>query len=253
MQPTRAAVLSGVEDSSVCRGAHSGVGAQPTKGGIEWSSREDPAVDISGKVATSLSEEPARLYAAHYLDLLTANWRELQTTLRRTLGLLALSAGAFELIRSAQLQEATVAGLKISNFSNIQKLLPVVVAYLAFQLVVHHTTTLYYQRIHTGFHQTLHPKLREERLHVALRPVANLWWEPSTLAYASGVQGRLARNLGNAWSLATVFGVVAFEVYAYVRLLDAFGANWLVLTSVGLTVLLLARTLAELRLETGLD
>jgi hypothetical protein len=214
---------------------------------------KDRLMKLGDKVARSLEEDAARLYAPSYLDILTANWRELTTTIRKTLGLLLLAAGAFELIRSAQVQEATFAGLKISNFSSIEKLLPVVVAYLAFQLVVHQTTTVYYQRIHTSFHRTLHQVLHEQRLHVALRPAANLWWDPSTLAYASGDRGRLSRGLGDAWSVATVGGILAFEVYAYVRLFASFGWNWLVLVSLALTVLLLARAVVELGLEPELD
>jgi hypothetical protein len=210
-------------------------------------------MDIASKVETSLAEDEARVYASSYLDILTANWRELQTTIRRTLGLTLFTAAAFELIRSGQVQEASLFGLEVSTFSDIQKLLPAAVAYLVFQLVVHYTTTLYYQRIHSGFHGYLHPQLRNERLHIALRPAANLWWEPSSLAYASEVRGRLARQLGDLWSVATVAGVVAFEIYAYVQLFRSFGTNWLVLVSLGLTLLLAGRTIAELRVETELD
>jgi hypothetical protein len=210
-------------------------------------------MDISRDVAEALREDASRAFAEQYLDVLTTNWRELKSTVRKTLGWLLISAAAFELIRSAQLREATVAGLKVSDFSDIEKLLPVVVAYLAFQLLVHRTTTVYYQRLHTQFHGTLHRRLRDKNLHVALRPAANLWWDPSTLAYASGDHGRIARHLGRAWSLATVLGIVLFEALAFVHLFGRYGLDALAILSLALVLLLVARTLAELWLETELS
>jgi hypothetical protein len=214
--------------------------------------RETGDMDVGARIDDALSDEASRSYSTEYLSILTENWRELKTTVRKTLGLLLLAAGAFELIRSAQLTKATIAGLEISNFSNIEKLLPVVVAYLAFQVVVHHTVTVYYQRIHTRFHRILHPRLGHQELHVALRPSSNLWWEPSTLAYATGEHGRRARILADGFALATVLGVLAFELYAYDRLFASYGPDWLVFVSLALTALLLVRAAAELRLESQL-
>src|SRR4051794_32340852 len=140
---------------------------------------EHLGMDIEKDVAETLDEAASRSYGVQYLDLLTKNWAEAKATTRKVLGLLLLTTAAFELIRRAQVKEATIAGVKISDLSNVEKVLPVVVAYFVFQLVALHTTTVYFQRIHTRFHAVLHPELRKRRLHVALRPIASLWWEPS--------------------------------------------------------------------------
>jgi hypothetical protein len=215
--------------------------------------REQSRVDIERDVAEALAEKASRSYGVQYLDLLTKNWSEVKIAVRKALGLLLVVTAAFELIRRAQLTEATVAGLKISNLSNLEKVLPVGVAYLAFQLVAHHTTTVYFQRIHTRFHAELHGELRKQRLHVALRPIANLWWEPSNLAYASADTGRLARALAQVWALATVVATLGFQAYAYQYLLSTYGANWLVILSLLFSLLLIARAAAELRLERELQ
>jgi hypothetical protein len=208
---------------------------------------------LDKRVTAALQEDASRAYAETYLALLTTNWVAAKDTARKTLAWLLGSAAAFELIAAAQLREATVAGLEISNFSTVEKLLPVVVAYLAFQLVVLHTMDAYFQRIHSSVHGVVHAQLREQALHVALRPMANSWWEPSTLAYASGSSGQRARLLGQVWALATMLAIAAFEVLAYVRLFNRYGAQWLVLASLALSLLLAARVAAELCLETVLD
>jgi hypothetical protein len=214
---------------------------------------EIPKMDIAADIAKAMDDQKSSAYADEYLDVLTANWRELKSTVRKTLASLLVGAAAFELIRTAKLREATIAGLKISDFASIERFLPLVVMYMGFQLLVHRTTTVYYQRIHTEIHKRLHPQLWERKLHVALPPAANLWWDPSTLAYASGRQGATARGLGQVWLAATVLALLGFEVFAYEQLFERYGMDFLVLLSLALAILVLTRTVAELWLEHELE
>lgn len=116
----------------------------------------------------------------------------------------------FELLTRASIQKVSLAGFEISDLSGVRKVLPLLVAYYLYEIVFYGRANLDYQEAHRGVLDSTQLGLIEKGLDYFL--------EPQEAAIAGSRlfgSGGLANRLSEMISGVILFGIIAFEIYAF--------------------------------------
>jgi hypothetical protein len=153
---------------------------------------------------------------------LRQNWRDICSSISRTIALIVLSAGAFELLSRAAVAKASLGPFEIRDLSLVQKILPVMIAYLFYDL-----SNLYYQdsqysAIHELLLKTTHKDFQDADLDLYLEPRVASMYHPAGLRRA--YDRPLYYFTTFIW-LVGLFGITAFQVYAFYQNFQVFGVD----------------------------
>ena len=181
------------------------------------------AEKISDHVDKAFSDPGSREYAEAYLEALRANNRDRETSYRRILILVLLLCIAFELLTRATVTEMSILGaFKVKDLSFIQKLLPLAVGFLYYELTSLYVLGLLMNRVHDVLLRKIHEPIYENNLEHYLNP-SSTFITMRILTSETQSQGRLQVLVTHVpFYLAILFIGFGFEPYALFKLWSAF-------------------------------
>jgi hypothetical protein len=178
---------------------------------------------ISERVEEVLSDSNTHEYIKDYVAALLDNLQRTEARFQKlTLQLFFLFA-AFELLARAVIGEVSLGPFKITDFSLIQKLLPVVIAYTYYEHSAAITMRRFLTETHSNIIKTLHRTFYDNDLDYFLLPSSALRAEEILSKGAQNVGAKLINVLSYLPKAAMLFAPFVFEAYAVYRLFHAFG------------------------------
>ena len=148
------------------------------------------------------------------LDSFREQWSAIPPALGRSLTRVLLLAGAFELIARGAVSEASLGGLKFEDLELLQAAIPVLVAYLFYDVVALTRQYLEFQEVHDSVIADLRAAPVDAALTRFLQPR-----QPSILgAVFDHTQGKWSgylNRIGNSLFWLLILSIILFEVYAY--------------------------------------
>jgi hypothetical protein len=178
--------------------------------------------------------QDAQAAAASYLAELRQNWREAEKSQDRCfLGIIAGMA-IFQLSIHGDISEASIAFVKLKSLEFLGPVLPVVVAYLFYQMCSIQTLTISMLTVHNTILESYFPERRECGIESALFPASFAAGHSSPLPVRPGRPG-FARLIGPFVGGAVwLFVPPMFLVYSFIQLFRLYGGSsplvWVSLT-----------------------
>jgi hypothetical protein len=117
------------------------------------------SVDLRKEVRDVFSNPDNRQLGDEYAKEIRENWREVNSSRGRSSILLLASIFAFELLARASISKASIVGLEIKDLTFPRLALPVISAYLFYDIVNLWTRHMNLREVHLGVVNTLHPDL----------------------------------------------------------------------------------------------
>ena len=182
--------------------------------------RVEAAFSTEGRTAEDVQRD-----ATEFLKGLRDTWKEVSTTLNRTLFLMLGLAAVFELLVTTKGKQFSVAGFTFEDTSLIQKALPVLVAYLYLEVVLLSMRFEDMSTLHAEVMTRATPAIEENDLDLYLAP-------PSRALLTGGSEprpGNLLRSeqamsrLHSAMLFPSFLLPIAFEVQAFYLLFHTHG------------------------------
>ena len=167
-----------------------------------------------------LSNPDNIVFVEEYAKEVRQNWRDICSSISRTIAFIVLSAGAFELLSRAAIATASIGPFEIKDLSLVQKLLPVMIAYFFYDLA-----NLYYQHsqyltVHELVVRVTHKDFQEADLDLYLEPRVTSMYHP---AWLRREYDRPLYYFTTLIWLIGLFGITAFQIYAFYRNFRTFG------------------------------
>jgi hypothetical protein len=162
--------------------------------------------------------------ADQYIADLSGVWKEVSSSIRSTVILIVVAMTLFELLSRAAVEEMSFGPVKIKDLALVEKLIPVVVAYLFYQLVSQYlrwrSMEITYNYLMTRFHSAISGNNFDLLLYPSMPALFDLNRSAGEGSKLVDMQYTLGLVL-----IAIFMGIpFAFEVYAYYRIIvtDAF-------------------------------
>lgn len=179
-----------------------------------------------------------------YLRDLRASWRDAEAGVTRRLLLLVVLGGLGALSMSNALGEMTLAGVRIEDTSLVPAVIPVLIAYVLYELAVAIAAIDLYGEAHAAVFRRVHPTMSRNRLDDLLTPATSIVWSSPGAAWFEDF-GRLRWPLetnvsGVVWVGRTMGALVVPPLFlvAYYWQLFADGVTPAAVVSLVLTVVL---------------
>jgi hypothetical protein len=166
--------------------------------------------------------------ADQYLTLVMSSWKDISQSINKSAGLSLGFMALFELLISQkELNELEIGSFSFDNTSILQIAIPVVVAYLMFNLGYLGQRWIDHQALNNGLTRRFYPRMAQNNLAHLVRP------QLSTFAtFGRNIPLRENSRPGDTFSawvitvfsaLTAVFLPIAFEIQAYVHLFHVHG------------------------------
>jgi hypothetical protein len=195
---------------------------------------------LESRIETALRISEEKQFATDYLDIIREALNVADGRLIKLSGTMIVLIATFEFIARAAIAEASFGGLKVTDLSLIQKLLPVLVAFLASRLVAITAVRAILLAAYNEMFRRIAPKMYENHLEALSFPPSFsaelLLGRFSSSKTAVDVVGFI--TVGGI--LLLIVGPLAFECYAYFRNFVAFGYSDVTIWLTLLIVLLLS-------------
>jgi hypothetical protein len=190
----------------------------------------DDTPAVTTRVRRAFGDASMHAYAADYAQAVHANVKDLAEGMRRSALLLVVTAIAFELINQAAIAGAQIGPFQVRDLSLVQKALPVMSAYLAYDAVSLGLRYVYSWQVYQGILRLTHEPVWLAWLDTLLRPPTSSLLGPPPLALqAGGRLDRLAFMLSRGLRSVALGSSVVVEAYMFVRLFQRFGPDDIVL------------------------
>jgi hypothetical protein len=183
----------------------------------------------------------------NFAEAVRVSWREQATAHNRSVFLMLAFVALFALLTATQQTQFAFLGFTFANTSLIQILIPPLVAYLYLDAVVTSCRWEYYENVHRSVMEKINPELFKTGLDRFMGPrsssvsgagvIPELW---RTVPY--GPETEMALAFMGLFALGAV--PLAFQVLAYIRLIDKYGYNPLTWVSLALSTILMARSIS---------
>jgi hypothetical protein len=161
------------------------------------------------------SKPENREYGGDYAKEVRENWKEVSSSIGRSAVLLLVSIFAFELLARASIDKVTIAGLEIKDLSFIRRALPVLSAYLFYEIISLWARHVNFNDVHAELIRTLHPDIYDKDLEFFLTPrLPSATFMPQIVFGSSG-RNKLYTVIGRSLALLVLLIVPVFEIYAY--------------------------------------
>lgn len=183
---------------------------------------------ISARVRDALDVNVSEDYVLQFLADVRNNMREAERRTRRTTGYILLLATIFELIRRHGVSEATLVFVKLNSLDFALVAIPVVIAYLCYEIAGHVTDSNDLYWVHTKVIEARYPSMRASDLDLFLIPIGDPYGQAIRSATFSS-RGRIHTLL--SWArfplqiIAPGVAAFAFVVYALVQVFAQFGGT----------------------------
>lgn len=148
---------------------------------------------VAAAFATSEKQDDRRRDdALEYLKALRDTWKDVSTSLNRTVFLMLGFAAAFELIVTGEGRQVNLAGFTFDDLATIQVALPVLVAYLYLEVMVYWMRYDDMHHIHVKVMRVVFPNVEANDLDLPLSP-------PSLALLRAGIVARFSLPLRSRW------------------------------------------------------
>lgn len=208
---------------------------------------------IRARVRDALDADVSENYVLQFLADLRNNMRDAERRTRRTTGFILLFAAVFELINRHGISEATLVFVKLNSLDFALIAIPVVIAYLCYEIAGHVTDSNDLYWVHAKLTEARYPSMRASNLDLLLIPIGDPFGQ-AIRAVTFSRRGRLFTLL--SWArfplqiIAPSAAAYAFEIYALVQIFAHFGAtNVFVWLSGLLTITFLVLAVAAVATE----
>ena len=198
---------------------------------------------VGRRVLAGFENHPTEVRAA-YLHDLRVNWREAEAGTARRLFLLVVLAVVGGLLLADGVGAVDIFGVQLREVSVVLYALPVVMAYLVYEVAVGVAAIDLYGEAHDALFRMTYPELAEQSLGDLLSPANSVVWSSPGASWFEGF-GRVF-NFSNApgifWVGRAVAGVALPPIYLGIyfgHLVNA-RSDSLVFVSMGLTLAMLA-------------
>jgi hypothetical protein len=185
-----------------------------------------------------LSNSDNHDFIEEYAKEMRQNWRDVCSSIGRTVSFIVLLAGAFELLSRAAIAKASIGPFEIKDLSLVQKILPVFIAYFFYDL-----GNLYYQysqfwTVHELLMKATHKDFQDADLDMYLEPRVTSIYHPAWLRREYDRPLHYFTTL--IWFVG-LFGITAFVVYAFYRNFRLYGfGDTLNYISLGVAILFMS-------------
>jgi hypothetical protein len=180
---------------------------------------------IAERVKVAFVDRSAASYADKYLEALQTRVRESSDTIRRTALLTLLGLAAFELLSRSAIADVQIGPFKIQDLELIQKTLPIVLAFLLYDISVSNLKMVYAQRAHAKVMDIFYPSIRRTQIDALVLPpgassssVFGVSWLPT----GSGRLNRLAWRLNSLMWYSSLALPPLAQAYVLYRLFESF-------------------------------
>jgi hypothetical protein len=168
-------------------------------------------------------------YANEFLSAVRVNWQATENSITRTSVFMVGISFVFEfIISSRKPTTATFLGFNLSASGFVKLALPVLIAYLYYQVTSWWVETLVFELTHEGVLSAVYPLLRSSDIRLALEPSNSLIGSASRLGkeiIKEGARGRLVNVIGAVRALFIAFIPPVFVGYAYFQLFNRPGIS----------------------------
>src|SRR4051794_10949967 len=125
---------------------------------------------LESRIETALRISEEKQFATDYLDIIREALNVADGRLIKLSGTMIVLIATFEFIARAAIAEASFGGLKVTDLSLIQKLLPVLVAFLASRLVAITAVRAILLAAYNEMFRRIAPKMYENHLEALSFP-----------------------------------------------------------------------------------
>jgi hypothetical protein len=204
---------------------------------VEWwfmMKDEQPALPVSGEILKNRvrtafpkdhekADQKENSAAIAYLGELRVRMKDLSDSSRRTVILLLLVAAAFQLLDQAAVVSVQAGPFQIRDLSVIQKVLPVIFAYLIYDETVSGIRYLYSLRVASEISRAFQPSVKSSSLDGLLNPQGSPLFGPMLWHRSKSREYRLLAKLTQVLRLGSLLLPLVIEAYAFYRIFEAFG------------------------------
>jgi hypothetical protein len=184
---------------------------------------------IAEQVRNAFADPSAHDFAREYLGEVLTNWRTSEETVRRTIILLFFLFFIFEALGRASVSEVSVGPVKLQDYTLLQKLLPIAIAYLYFDLVSTGTMRGYFSKVVDEVVRRTNKSVYENALHAYLWPTYTFLPQELITQYLSGKGKSLGQVVGILTRGTYVVGLLlisaGLQAYIFYRLFHLFGVQ----------------------------
>jgi hypothetical protein len=195
--------------------------------------------DLRQRIREAFADQKQGDYAGEFSNILRDNWRELQSSLGKSMTLGVLLMATFVLLSGSAITELSLGPFKVTNLATISTFLPAAVAFSFYQSCVLTARIQDFKVAHNELMTILHKDLAEKHLHDFLRP--------QQLATITDpvFSGRERKGLISFTLLLVPVTILTipmiFEIAAHDYLIRHAGrVNQMILISLGVSILLFA-------------
>lgn len=162
--------------------------------------------------------KPADLeYSDELLSQLRESWRELNSSIGKTVLAALAQAALFELLARAAIAKAALGPFEIKDLSLIRMAIPVLLAFSFYELQLLTSLQRNTQSAYMALMGRLHPKIVTLGLVSLIQPRPTSLFTPWTLELDKRAgAGKLYNRLGVILAMLLLLGIPIFEVYAFV-------------------------------------
>jgi hypothetical protein len=144
------------------------------------------------------------------LKELRENWLNTEKATGRSLLASLILMGVFELLSKAAVEKLSVAGFEVKDLSFVRNALPVIIAYLFYEMACHAALRANYEITHEKMMSSVDKDLRDSNLDYFLRPARHPIFGPHQFK-----ESKLAQRASRLFMPAFTLGIISFEAYAY--------------------------------------
>jgi hypothetical protein len=204
-------------------------------------------MNLEQRLKDSFEDPGVRSLSDDILSEVRTNWREAESSLRRTFALILLLSLVFELLSRGGIGELNLQFVKLSNPEIVRVGIPLVIAYLWSVVATLITETTFFASIQRAILNLTHPELTKNDLEPILYPANSLIY--SSGRFVSLQSGERSDKLLAVFFLPRFFllalAPIAFDIYAYIVLFQNLGpTNIFLLISCMVAIVLVAESVA---------
>ena len=211
---------------------------------------------LSDRIQDSFSDDEAS-YASDYVRELQTSIRDSHQRIRNTTFLILISASLAELLARSAISQFSIGPFQVKDLSLIQKVIPIVLAYL---LLEQHVLTLHTEAMESVYSEIVdyfHPKISENNLKMYLAPSMTLLWTAGMEGTRDARLATFQDSVGGLLTLLLMGALFIFEIYLFVVLFRTYGFTdalvWISVVLSTIFILLIFRAWAASFADTRQD
>ena len=195
---------------------------------------------LAEKIGDALSNTNTHGFAQSYLEAILTGMEKAESRFHQASLLMFFLFLVFELLTRAAISEVTVGPFKVNNLTLIQKGLPVVIAYLYYELCAFRAMVIIQSVVYKSIVKGICKPFHDNNLETIAMFSSTFDVEDFLESNVEGNSNRLIGFLSQPLRLTLVFMPLLFAAYAFYRCFSIFGkGDFLVWTSLVISALFL--------------